>query len=64
MPRAQVRGARLSSSYRAQWFDPRHGTWQDAGKGVLRSNQIGIIDLPDYPDDEDWALRLILQAGQ
>jgi hypothetical protein len=64
MPRAQVRGARLNSSYRAQWFDPRDGTWQDAGNGVLHSNQIGIIDLPDYPDEEDWALRLILQAGQ
>jgi hypothetical protein len=64
MPRAQVRGARLNSSYRARWFDPRKGTWQDAGNGVLHSNQIGIIDLPDYPDDEDWALRLILQAPQ
>ena len=62
MPHAQIRGARLNSSYRAQWFDPRHGTWQDAGNGVLDSNQIGMIELPDYPDDEDWALRLTLQA--
>ena len=64
MPRAQVRGARLNSSYRAQWFDPRQGTGQDAGNGVLHSNQIRIIDLPVYPDDEDWALRLSLQADQ
>ena len=27
-PRSQIRGARLNSLYRAQWFDPRNGTWQ------------------------------------
>ena len=62
MPRAQVRGARLNSSYRAEWFDPRNGTWKDAGGGLLRSNQIGIIDVPDYPDDQDWAMRLVLEG--
>ena len=64
MPKAQVRGARLNSLYRAQWFDPRKGSWQDVGSGVLRSNQIGVIEVPDYPTDEDWGLRLILQEGQ
>ncbi|HUB32631.1 MAG TPA: DUF5060 domain-containing protein [Bryobacteraceae bacterium] len=57
-PRAQVRGARLSSLYRAQWFDPRKGTWQDAGTGTLRSSVIGIITLPEFPSDIDWGLRL------
>src|ERR1035438_10472998 len=30
-PRSQVRGARLNSVYRAEWFDPRKGAWQDVG---------------------------------
>lgn len=57
-PRAQVRGAKLSSLYRAQWFDPRTGTWQDAGGGTLRSSVIGIIPLPEFPSDIDCGLRL------
>ena len=58
-PRSQVRGARLNSIYRAEWFDPRKGTWQDvAGGGTLRSSVIGIIMLPDFPGDIDWGLRL------
>src|SRR3989442_705688 len=43
-PGSQVRGARLSSAYRAQWFDPRNGTWQDTGNGTVRSSRIGIIN--------------------
>jgi hypothetical protein len=57
-PPSQVRGARLNSAYRAQWFDPRTGTWADAGGGTLASNQIGIIMLPPFPSDGDWGLRL------
>jgi len=56
--RSQIRGARLSSLYRAQWFDPRHGTWQDAGDGSVRSSVIGIIMLPEFPAGVDWGLRL------
>jgi hypothetical protein len=58
-PTSQIRGARLNSVYRAQWFNPREGTWLDAGK--LVANKIGIVVLPDYPDpgDADWGLRLI-----
>ena len=59
MPRAQVRGARLNSGYRAQWFDPRDGTWRNAGSGILHSSEVGIIQLPDFPGDTDWGLRLI-----
>ena len=44
--------------YRAQWFDPRHGTWLDVGDGSVRSNNIGEIRLPDFPSDIDWGLRL------
>lgn len=55
-PRSQLRGARLNATYAAQWFDPRKGGWQDAG--TLRSSAIGIINLPDFPADADWGLRL------
>lgn len=57
-PRSQIRGARLNTTYRAEWYDPRKGTWQNVGTGMLRSNMIGIIALPDFPADADWGLRL------
>lgn len=57
-PRSQIRGARLNTTYRSEWYDPRKGTWQDVGTGMLRSNMIGIIALPDFPADADWGLRL------
>ena len=52
--------ARLNSEYRAEWFDPRTGTFTKAGTGTVRSNQVGLIDVPDFPLDQDWGLRLIL----
>ena len=58
-PRSQIRGARLNSLYRAQWFDPRNGAWQDAGDGTLHANKIGIIELPNPPDARDWGLKLV-----
>ena len=61
-PRSQVRGARLQSRYRAQWFDPRNGSWQDVGGGTLQSNMIGSIQLPDFPAEGDWGLRLMYEG--
>jgi hypothetical protein len=61
-PRSQVRGARLNSTYKAQWFDPRTGAWQDAAGGTLPSSRIGIIMLPDFPADSDWGLRLTYEG--
>ena len=58
-PRAQVRGAIPYATYSAQWFDPRNGTWRDAV--ALRASNIGVIDLPAFPADADWALRLTAQ---
>ncbi len=59
-PRSQVRGARPQSLYRAEWFNPRTGTWQGVAGRTLRSSAIGIIMLPGFPDDADWGLRLWL----
>jgi Putative collagen-binding domain of a collagenase len=57
-PPSQIRGARLHSIYRAEWFDPRTGAWSDAGSGEIESSQIGIMMLPPFPADADWGLRL------
>jgi len=61
MPRAQIRGARLNTRYRAQWFDPRNGTWQNAGGGTLQSGPTGSIEVPDFPGDTDWGLKLTIE---
>ena len=61
-PRSQIRGAKLNSIYKAEWFDPRAGTWQNAGAGTVRASQIGIIMLPEFPGDTDWGLRLTYQG--
>jgi hypothetical protein len=61
-PRAQVRGARLNSVYGAQWFNPRKGTWLKVGEGKLPSSKVGIIRLPDLPENVDWGLKLIYEG--
>ncbi len=62
-PRSEIRGAMLNSFYKAEWFDPRNGTWKDAGNGRLESSEIGIIELPDFPEDIDWGLKLVYDGG-
>ena len=61
-PRSLVRGAIPMSNYRAQWFDPRLGIWSDVGDGVARANNIGEIQLPDFPSPIDWGLSLVYQG--
>lgn len=61
-PLSQIRGARLNSIYRAQWFDPRDGSWQNVGDGTVRASAIGIIILPNFPGDNDWGLRLTYEG--
>jgi hypothetical protein len=56
--RAEIRGALPHGNYQAQWFDPRAGTWRVAGNGIVQSGSTGILELPDFPDDADWSLRL------
>lgn len=57
-PLARIRGARINSDYRARWFNPREGTWLDVGGGSLHANKIGIIELTNFPSDQDWGLQL------
>lgn len=63
-PKGEVRGAKLNSNYRAQWFNPRDGSWKDVGDGVLRANKIGVIEVPDFPTDEDWGLKLTFEPSK
>ncbi len=62
-PRSQIRGAKLNSLYRAQWFNPRDGTWSDVDDGKVRASKIGIIQLPDFPGDNDWGLKLVYEGS-
>jgi hypothetical protein len=61
-PQPEIRGAKVNSVYRAQWFNPRNGEWMDAGNGKLTASKIGIIRLPKFPEDVDWGLKLIYEA--
>lgn len=58
-PRSQVRGAMLDTTYHAEWFDPRAGTFQNTGE--LKSSLTGIITLPQFPSDADWGMKLTVQ---
>ncbi len=61
-PKSQIRGALLNSLYHARWFNPRDGSWSDAGNGRLVSSKIGIIRVPDFPGDTDWGLQLTYEG--
>jgi hypothetical protein len=61
-PKSQIRGAMLNSVYRAQWFNPRDASWSDAGNGKLVSSKIGIIRVPDFPEQNDWGLKLVYEG--
>jgi len=52
-----LRGALHDVDYVAQWYDPRAGTWIDAG--VLTADAWGRVALPALPSAEDWALKLV-----
>jgi hypothetical protein len=58
-PESIVRAVKPSSTYRAEWFDPRNGEFIDAGGGFLDSNALGVITLPPFPGNLDWGLRLV-----
>ncbi|OLY91772.1 protein of unknown function [Cnuella takakiae] len=61
-PQAEIRGARLDAVYNAQWFDPRKGSWQLLGDGILVSGKTGLIKLPPLPDGQDWGLKLVYKG--
>jgi hypothetical protein len=56
---SEIRGARLNSFYSAQWFNPRNGTWANVDSGKVSASNTGIINLPSFPDDKDYGLKLV-----
>jgi hypothetical protein len=55
----EIRGAKLNAIYKAQWFNPREGTWVDVPDGKVESSKIGVIMVPKLPDANDWGLKLV-----
>jgi hypothetical protein len=59
----RVRMLKPDTYYRAEWFDPRKGTWLDSGDGWLRSDISGTVAVPQPPSDADWGLRLVFAGA-
>jgi len=59
-PPAVLRGVLFERDYFAVWFDPRDGRWIEAG--ILSSTSLCEIQLPAFPSDSDWAMKLSLQG--
>ena len=53
------RGGRYGGSYRLSWYDPRTGKWLDRGERIDIDVR-GVAEIPRLPDDEDWALKMVL----
>jgi hypothetical protein len=54
-----VRSALPNAIYQAQWFDPRDGRWLPVGNGTVKADLWGRIELPDFPSENDWGLKLV-----
>jgi hypothetical protein len=58
-PKSVVRGAVPGAVYEAEWFNPREGSWSKAGSGKLKTDVWGRMEVPEFPTEDDWGLRLI-----
>lgn len=62
-PKANITGAAFRGKYKAVWFNPRTGDWEDTD--ILNADSAGVIDLPNFPGNTfrsrtDWAMKLTL----
>jgi hypothetical protein len=55
--RPRIRGWNANAAYRFAWYDPRTGEWQAAS--TLTADAQGVIDLPPFPSQTDWAAKLV-----
>ena len=46
--------------YKLTWFNPRTGQWLDRNESI-QLNVRGYAEIPALPDDEDWALKMVLE---
>ena len=57
--RSVIRGAVNYGAYELHWFNSRTGDWTKAA-APLKANNSGRLELPDFPSDDDWGLKLLL----
>ena len=55
-PRTAIRALRPFEYYNLTWFDVRTGEWSDPVE--IQVDYLGMLHLPAYPTDEDWAFKL------
>ena len=55
-PRLAARGLRPYEAYTLEWFDPSTGVW--SAPVELAVDYIGLLHLPAFPADHDWAFKL------
>jgi hypothetical protein len=56
-----VREAIPRAVYQLTWFNPRNGEWSQAME--VAADKWGRIELPAFPSDDDWALKLLLKEN-
>lgn len=60
-PRTAIRGLRPYEQYEFTWYNPSEGTWSESKDMTV--NAVGMIPLPEYPEDRDWAFKLKLKKA-
>lgn len=56
-PKTRIRGLRPYDTYELTWFRPETGEWLPESV-MIEVDNYGMIALPDYPDEFDWAFKL------
>jgi hypothetical protein len=60
-PPATIRSLLPETEYECRWFNPREGRWfPEEGNLELKTDDLGRVAVPVYPDNEDWAMSLKL----
>ncbi|MFW6309247.1 MAG: DUF4038 domain-containing protein [bacterium] len=58
-PEVIFRGTFPGRKYRGWWFNPRSGSWLKIENLLIPSAETGLIDIPAFPSNNDWGLKLI-----
>ncbi|WP_321992086.1 DUF4038 domain-containing protein [Marispirochaeta aestuarii] len=51
------RGGAYGCRYKLVWYNPRTGEWLDRNE-VVEPDVRGVLEIPELPDDRDWALKM------
>lgn len=55
--RVAIRALKPYEIYDLYWFNPCDGTWSEPIE--LQVDSIGMLHVPEYPSDQDWAFKLL-----